>query len=112
MVIDRADSRRYKIAAVQPQLGTFEDTWLAVGAGMMFAAFLLSRLARARTQSIGILALLLLLWGGYAVYEWRMQMWSRAVIAPIRIDLALIVPVLIVVSARAWTSIRTQHRAA
>jgi hypothetical protein len=36
------------------------------------------------------------LWAAYAVYEVRMREWERAVSAPIRIDLLLIGPILLV----------------
>lgn len=101
----------YRIAAVQTQLGTFDDTWLAGGAATMFAAFVLSRFMRGSAPWIGTLVLLLL-WGSYGVYEWRMQLWSNTVIAPIRLDLALVIPVLVVVSVRTWKFIRGEHRAA
>jgi hypothetical protein len=35
-----------------------------------------------------------ILWLLYAIYEWRMFLWSRTVSAPIRVDLLLIAPVL------------------
>ena len=47
----------------------------------------------------GKLALLLpaAAWAAYGVYEIRMYYWSKTVVAPIRIDLLLIVPVLYLV---------------
>ena len=35
-----------------------------------------------------------ILWLLYAIYEWRMFLWSQAVSAPIRVDLLLIAPIL------------------
>ena len=37
-------------------------------------------------------------WGLYAFYEWSMKLWSQTVIAPIRIDLLLIIPILAILS--------------
>jgi hypothetical protein len=40
-----------------------------------------------------------ILWLLYAIYEWRMFLWSQTVSAPIRIDLLLIAPVLYLITA-------------
>ena len=39
-----------------------------------------------------------LVWAGYAVYELAMSRWERTVVAPIRVDLLLLAPVLYVVT--------------
>lgn len=51
---------------------------------------------RSRRRIGGRLPLLIaaLVWAAYAAYEWRMHAWSETVIAPIRVDLLLVVPIL------------------
>ncbi len=47
-------------------------------------------------------------WLAYAVYECAMWIWAREIIAPIRLDLALIAPPLAAVTAAAtWSCLRS-----
>ncbi|HET7434049.1 MAG TPA: hypothetical protein VFN10_04965 [Thermoanaerobaculia bacterium] len=65
------------------------------------AVFLILTRLRFRSLLPGarVLAILpVIAWIAYAIYEWRMQIWSRSVIAPIRIDLLIIVPILLIAS--------------
>jgi hypothetical protein len=40
-----------------------------------------------------------LLWLAYAVWEWRVKIWAETVTAPIRVDLLLIYPLLIILTS-------------
>jgi hypothetical protein len=51
-----------------------------------------ARVARRITLTVAILWLL------YAIYEWRMFLWSQTVSAPIRVDLLLIAPLLYLIT--------------
>lgn len=73
--------------------------WLAL---VPATVFLLACLARFRaipgTGRRVVAALPVAAWAVYAVYEWRMQLWSTTVVAPIRIDLLILIPALLLVS--------------
>ncbi len=44
-------------------------------------------------------------WVAYFLYETRMKIWSESVIAPIRVDLIVAVPVLLVISGAAMAAL-------
>jgi hypothetical protein len=49
-------------------------------------------------------------WAAYGVYEIRMYYWSKTVVAPIRIDLLLIVPVLyLILAVGIWACYRSRR---
>jgi hypothetical protein len=51
-----------------------------------------------------------LCWLAYTIYEFGMQAWSRTVVAPIRIDLVLVAPVLLILTVSAlWGCIRFER---
>ena len=89
--------------------------WLALVPASAFGACFArhrTRLATPRDR----LSLLLpaLLWLAYAPYEWLMLQWSKEVVAPIRIDLLVIGPLLYAstfVGVRAWVRARRDARA-
>ena len=56
------------------------------------------RARRAGRRTRGVLAAAVL-WGLYAVYEGVMYLWARHVVAPIRIDLLLLGPLMYLVTA-------------
>ena len=57
------------------------------------------RSPRRRSLGLAIVAALpALAWTAYAVYEWRMNLWSASVVAPIRVDLLVMIPLLIGIS--------------
>lgn len=45
----------------------------------------------------------IILWVAYAVWEYRVQIWAETEVAPIRVDLLLIGPLLIIMTA--WSCI-------
>jgi hypothetical protein len=51
---------------------------------------------RSRSKAAAVAAVI---WLIYTIYEWFMYEWGKTVIAPIRVDLPLIVPFLYLVSA-------------
>ena len=71
-----------------------ERPYLAILPGLIFGFCYLglrsgsAKIARRTALTAAILWLL------YAIYEWRMFLWSRTVSAPIRVDLLLIAPAL------------------
>ncbi|GEM_PF-1474174 len=86
-------------------------------AGGFAGLFLYSFFQHKRGAPVNPWPLLLLtgVWGGYGVYERAMFAWSQTVIAPIRIDLFLIVPVLYVSTIGgciAWVTSRRREQAA
>jgi len=65
----------------------------------LFALLWLWRSPRRRSPGLAIVAALpALAWTAYAVYEWGMNVWSGSVIAPIRVDLLVMIPLLIGIS--------------
>lgn len=86
--------------------------WAALLPAALFIALWLYRARRGSSATQLILgALPVLAWLAYAVYEWRMKIWSASVIAPIRIDLLAIVPALVVISVAGLVML-AQRRAA
>jgi hypothetical protein len=87
--------------------------WLAVLPTAVFAiAGLIPFMAR-RREEYGVAALLLACggaWAAYALYEWRMSLWSQTVIAPIRIDMFVVAPVLYLVTAVGLWGVSTLGR--
>lgn len=63
--------------------------WLALLPGAFFGV----RWWRARRNRWFFVASIA--WIGFALYELRMQAWSKAVVAPIRVDLFLVAPILV-----------------
>ena len=63
----------------------------ALGPAIGFAACALRKKPRHLRWVIVAAALT---WFAYAVYEWRMQIWGASQIAPIRVDMFLVAPVL------------------
>jgi len=59
------------------------------------AAFLLAFIRQKRVILLAVSAA----WLAYGSWEWYMHEWSKTVVAPIRIDLLLIVPVIYVLTA-------------
>jgi hypothetical protein len=86
---------------------------LAVLPTAVFAiAGLIPFMAR-RREEYGVAALLLACggaWATYAFYEWRMSLWSQTVIAPIRIDMFVVAPVLYLVTAVGLWGVATLGR--
>jgi len=72
----------------------------------LLLAFQRVRNNKSRQSTSGIVPELVagLLWLGYAYWEYRVQIWAVDEIAPIRVDLLLIYPVLIFISL--WSLIR------
>jgi len=79
-----------------------DHPWLALLPAVFFAmAGLYPFLAR-RKEQYGPAALVLtcgVAWVAYALYEWRMNAWSRTVVAPIRLDMFVVAPFLYVLTA-------------
>ena len=67
-----------------------------VVAGVFLALFLN---ARKRLKSVNFLLLItVIVWFLYGLWELYMHYWSKTVVAPIRVDLLLIVPLLYLIS--------------
>ncbi len=81
-------------------MGWFHDhIFLAVIVALVFGISAMpslpTRRGVARDGGIGWTLLgCAVVWAAYAVYEWTMHLWERTVVAPIRVDLALLAPVL------------------
>jgi hypothetical protein len=71
---------------------------VAVAIAAVFAIALMLRRGAA-TRSLRVTVLFAIaIWIAFAIYEWRMNEWEHTVVAPIRVDLLIALPVLAVVS--------------
>ena len=76
-----------------------DHPWSALVVSGLFAALWVWRGRRRKALGVTITAALpALAWFAYAVYEWRMALWSDSVIAPIRVDLLIVIPALLAIS--------------
>jgi hypothetical protein len=83
--------------------------WLALGPAAVFGY---GWHRRRRTGAGGVmLPVAAAIWAAYAIYEVFMQRWSASVIAPIRIDLLAIAPLLYAVAAAAVVALSRPCRA-
>lgn len=72
-----------------------DHPWTALAVAAFFALLWALR-ARKRSRALAVTAALpTLAWLAYAVYEWRMSIWSATVVAPIRVDLLIVIPALL-----------------
>jgi hypothetical protein len=72
-----------------------DHPWTALAIAVFFALLWTLR-ARKQSRSLAVTAALpTLAWLAYAAYEWRMSIWSATVVAPIRVDLLIAIPVLL-----------------
>jgi hypothetical protein len=71
-----------------------ERPYLAILPVLIFGFCYFGLRSRSATVARRIALTAAILWLLYAIYEWRMFLWSKTVSAPIRIDLLLIAPVL------------------
>ena len=69
-----------------------EWPYLALGPAALFLVAYLS--GRKRPPAPRVVLVAAVAWGLFAVYETYMRAWSKTVVAPIRVDLLLIGPVL------------------
>lgn len=72
-----------------------------IGALAIAALFTIALLVRrgAATPALRVTVLVTIaVWIAFAIYQWAMRIWEESVIAPIRVDLLLALPVLAVVS--------------
>jgi len=71
---------------------------VALAIAAVFAILLMLRRGTA-TRALRVTVLFTIgVWIAFAIYEWRMNVWEHTVVAPIRIDLLIALPVLAVVS--------------
>ena len=71
-----------------------ERPYLAVLPALIFG-FVYYRLYRSSAAGARRIVLTVaIIWLLYAIYEWKMYLWSQTVTAPIRVDMLLIAPVL------------------
>jgi hypothetical protein len=75
-----------------------ERPYLAVLPVLIFAFCYLGLRSGSARVSRRIALTAAILWLLYAIYEWRMFLWSRTVSAPIRVDLLLIAPMLYLIT--------------
>jgi len=47
-----------------------------------------------RSRNRWVVGVAAVAWIAYAIYEWRMSIWAASVIAPVRVDLFVLAPVL------------------
>lgn len=78
--------------------------WLAFVPGVLFGLHWW-RSGRNRWVLVGATA-----WVGFGLYEFRMQAWSKTVVAPIRVDLFFVAPILLGMSVLAVVGIMRNHR--
>ena len=71
-----------------------ERPYLAILPVLIFGFCYFGLRSKSATVARRIALTAAILWLLYAIYEWRMLLWSRTVSAPIRVDLLLIAPVL------------------
>ena len=71
---------------------------VAVAIAAVFAiALMLRRGAATRALRVTVLCTIAI-WIAFAIYEWRMNEWERTVVAPIRVDLLIALPLLAIAS--------------
>jgi EamA domain-containing membrane protein RarD len=71
---------------------------VAIAIAAVFAILLtLRRGAATRALRVTVICTIAI-WIAFATYEWRMNEWERTVVAPIRIDLLVALPLLAIVS--------------
>ena len=76
-----------------------EYPWAALVPALVFQVLWLARFHRGGTTALKAASVIpVVAWVLYALYEWRMKLWSETVIAPIRIDLLIVIPALAVLS--------------
>jgi hypothetical protein len=67
--------------------------WIALLPASCFALIAALRWSRSTTRVRWGLALAAIAWLGYAIYEWRMFLWSQTVSNPIRVDMLFVAPI-------------------
>lgn len=76
-----------------------------IGAGLILASIVL-KTRRIQFKSMYSAWITGMLWLLHGIYEMRMDAWGKTVSTPIRIDIFLIAPVLLLTFARAISNIR------
>ena len=76
-----------------PFMACVAHPWIALLPALGFALIAGSRWSRSTVRVRCGLVFAAFIWIGYAIYEWRMFLWSQTVSNPIRVDLMFVAPI-------------------